>query len=122
MLIVTGRGSTIIKELELLLPKDEADDKNVILEVRAGTGGDEAALFAGDLYRMYQRYTDLKGWKLEIISASEAAMGGYKEIIASVSACADVRENSTASVRWSRATPSTCPSPTTASIASSAPR
>ncbi len=69
----------------LLLPKDAADDKNVILEVRAGTGGDEAALFAGDLYRMYQRYTDLKGWKLEIISASEAAMGGYKEIIVGVS-------------------------------------
>ncbi len=69
----------------LLLPRDEADNKNVILEVRAGTGGDEAALFAGDLYRMYQRYTDLKGWKLEIISSSEAAMGGYKEIIASVS-------------------------------------
>jgi peptide chain release factor 1 len=67
-----------------LLPKDAADDKNVILEVRAGTGGDEAALFAGDLYRMYQRYADLKGWKMEIISASEAAMGGYKEIIASV--------------------------------------
>ncbi|GBE44106.1 MAG TPA: peptide chain release factor 1 [Rhizobiales bacterium] len=69
----------------LLLPKDAADDKNVILEIRAGTGGDEAALFAGDLYRMYQRYTDLKGWKLEILSASEAAMGGYKEIIAAVS-------------------------------------
>jgi peptide chain release factor 1 len=69
----------------LLLPKDEADDKNVILEVRAGTGGDEAALFAGDLYRMYQRYTDLKGWKMEIISASEAPMGGYKEIIVGVS-------------------------------------
>jgi peptide chain release factor 1 len=69
----------------LLLPKDAADEKNVILEVRAGTGGDEAALFAGDLYRMYQRYTDLKGWKMEIISASEAAMGGYKEIIVGVS-------------------------------------
>ena len=69
----------------LLLPKDAADEKNVILEVRAGTGGDEAALFAGDLYRMYQRYTDLKGWKMEILSASDAAMGGYKEIIASVS-------------------------------------
>jgi len=69
----------------LLLPKDVADDKNVILEVRAGTGGDEAALFAGDLYRMYQRYTDLMGWKIEIINASEAAMGGYKEIIAGVS-------------------------------------
>ncbi len=79
-----------IEEMEqnlrvLLLPKDAADEKNVILEVRAGTGGDEAALFAGDLYRMYQRYTDLKGWKMEIISASEAAMGGYKEIIAGVS-------------------------------------
>jgi peptide chain release factor 1 len=69
----------------LLLPKDAADEKNVILEVRAGTGGDEAALFAGDLYRMYQRYTDLKGWKMEVISASEAAMGGYKEIIVGVS-------------------------------------
>ncbi len=69
----------------LLLPKDAADEKNVILEVRAGTGGDEAALFAGDLYRMYQRYADLKGWKIEIISASDAAMGGYKEIVANVS-------------------------------------
>ena len=67
----------------LLLPKDEADDKNVILEVRAGTGGDEAALFAGDLYRMYQRYTDLKGWKLEIISASEAAKTGMPGVGAS---------------------------------------
>lgn len=81
---------TRIEEIEqqlrvMLLPKDAADEKNVILEVRAGTGGDEAALFAGDLYRMYQRYADLKGWKLEIISASEAAMGGYKEIIANVS-------------------------------------
>ena len=69
----------------LLLPKDAADEKNVILEVRAGTGGDEAALFAGDLYRMYQRYADLKGWKIEIISASDAAVGGYKEIVANVS-------------------------------------
>ena len=69
----------------LLLPKDAADEKNVILEVRAGTGGDEAALFAGDLYRMYQRYADLKGWKIEIISASDAAVGGFKEIVANVS-------------------------------------
>ncbi len=69
----------------MLLPKDAADDKNVILEVRAGTGGDEAALFAGDLFRMYQRYADLKGWKVQILSASEAAVGGYKEIIASIS-------------------------------------
>lgn len=69
----------------LLLPKDAADEKNVILEVRAGTGGDEAALFAGGLYRMYQRYADLKGWKIEIISASDAAVGGFKEIVANVS-------------------------------------
>lgn len=67
-----------------LLPKDEADHRNAILEVRAGTGGDEAALFAGDLFRMYQRYADIKGWKVEIISASESAVGGYKEIIANV--------------------------------------
>jgi peptide chain release factor 1 len=69
----------------LLLPKDAADDRNVILEVRAGTGGDEAALFAGDLFRMYQRYADLKGWKVQILTASEAAVGGYKEIIATIS-------------------------------------
>lgn len=69
----------------LLLPKDAADERSVILEVRAGTGGDEAALFAGDLFRMYQRYADLRGWKVEVMSASEAAVGGYKEIIASVS-------------------------------------
>lgn len=68
----------------LLLPKDADDDRNVILEVRAGTGGDEAALFAGDLFRMYQRYADIRKWKLEIISANEAAMGGYKEISAAI--------------------------------------
>lgn len=68
----------------LLLPKDMAGDKNVILEVRAGTGGDEAALFAGDLFRMYQRYADTRGWKVEIMSASESSVGGYKEIIASI--------------------------------------
>ncbi|MCB1437525.1 MAG: peptide chain release factor 1 [Rhodobiaceae bacterium] len=69
----------------LLLPKDAADEKNVILEVRAGTGGEEAALFAADLFRMYQRYADLKGWKVAILSASESGVGGYKEVIASVS-------------------------------------
>jgi len=69
----------------LLLPKDADDDRNVILEVRAGTGGDEAALFAGDLFRMYQRHADNKKWKIEIISANEAAMGGYKEVSASIS-------------------------------------
>jgi peptide chain release factor 1 len=67
-----------------LLPKDAADEKSAILEVRAGTGGDEAALFAADLFRMYQRYADLKGWKTEIISVSENDLGGYKEIIASI--------------------------------------
>jgi peptide chain release factor 1 len=68
----------------LLLPKDAADARNVILEVRAGTGGDEAALFAGDLFRMYQRYAATKGWKVDIISTSDGDHGGYKEIIASV--------------------------------------
>ena len=67
-----------------LLPKDEADEKGVILEVRAGTGGDEAALFAGDLFRAYQKYAALKGWSVEIVSASEGALGGYKEIVAEI--------------------------------------
>jgi peptide chain release factor 1 len=67
-----------------LLPKDAADEKSAIIEVRAGTGGDEAALFAADLFRMYQRYADLQGWKTEIISMSESDLGGYKEIIASI--------------------------------------
>ena len=68
----------------LLLPKDAADNKSAILEVRAGTGGDEAALFAGDLFRMYQRYAEDNGWKVSVMSVSEGEMGGYKEIIASV--------------------------------------
>jgi len=68
----------------LLLPKDAADERNVILEVRAGTGGDEAALFAGDLFRMYQRYATSKGWKVEVMSANGAGVGGYKEIIANI--------------------------------------
>ena len=68
----------------LLLPKDAADDRNVILEVRAGTGGDEAAIFAGDLFRMYQRYAASKGWRAEIISASDGEHGGYKEVIANI--------------------------------------
>ncbi|MER8886987.1 peptide chain release factor 1 [Mesorhizobium sp. M0074] len=69
----------------LLLPKDAADDKNAILEIRAGTGGDEAALFAGDLFRMYERYAAAHGWRFETVSASEGEVGGYKEIIATVS-------------------------------------
>jgi peptide chain release factor 1 len=68
----------------MLLPKDKADDSSVILEVRAGTGGDEAALFAGDLFRMYQRYAQLNGWKVELLSVSDAEKGGYKEVQASI--------------------------------------
>jgi peptide chain release factor 1 len=68
----------------LLLPRDEADAKNVIIEVRAGTGGDEAALFAGDLLRMYQRYADQHGWKLTLMEESPGEMGGYKEVIANI--------------------------------------
>src|SRR6204780_1315291 len=67
-----------------LLPKDAMDERNVVLEIRAGTGGDEASLFAGDLFRMYERFAALQGWKVEVISASEGTMGGYKEIIAEV--------------------------------------
>jgi len=69
----------------MLLPKDEADSKNAILEVRAGTGGDEAGLFAADLFRMYQRYAETRKWKFEVMSVSETGIGGYKEAIASVS-------------------------------------
>lgn len=68
----------------LLLPRDKADDAPVILEVRAGTGGDEAAIFAGDLFRMYQRYASLHGWRVEVLSMSESEIGGYKEIQASI--------------------------------------
>jgi peptide chain release factor 1 len=67
-----------------LLPKDVADERAAMLEIRAGTGGDEAALFAGDLLRMYSRYADGQGWKVEVISANEAEVGGYKEVVASV--------------------------------------
>ncbi len=68
----------------LLLPRDAADERSAILEIRAGTGGDEAALFAGDLFRMYERFAARQGWKVEVVSASEGEVGGYKEIIASV--------------------------------------
>src|SRR5207253_4265467 len=67
-----------------LIPKDAMDERNVILEIRAGTGGDEASLFAGDLFRMYERFAAKQGWKVELVSASEGSMGGYKEIIAEV--------------------------------------
>ena len=76
----------IEEEIKLLLiPQDPEDDKNVILEIRGGTGGDEAAIFAGDLFRMYTKYCETKGWKMELMSFSEGAAGGYKEIICSVS-------------------------------------
>ncbi|MCX7987890.1 MAG: peptide chain release factor 1 [Thermodesulfovibrio sp.] len=68
----------------LLLPKDPRDDKNVILEIRAGTGGDEAALFAADLFRMYAKYAEAKGWKVEIIDSHPTGLGGFKEIIANI--------------------------------------
>jgi peptide chain release factor 1 len=85
------RETLASRELELaqqirvaLLPKDAMDERNVVLEIRAGTGGDEAALFAGDLFRMYERFASLHGWKVEVISASEGTMGGFKEIVAEV--------------------------------------
>jgi peptide chain release factor 1 len=73
------------RELALkLLPRDAADDRPAMLEIRAGTGGDEAALFAGDLFRMYQRYAEDRGWRVEMISSNAADLGGYKEVVASV--------------------------------------
>lgn len=75
-----------IKELRtLLIPKDPLDLKNIIMEIRAGTGGDEAALFAADLFRMYSKYAELKKWKIEILSSHESGLGGFKEIVFSVS-------------------------------------
>ena len=77
--------ATVEAEIRLaLLPKDAADEKSAILEVRAGTGGDEAAIFAGDLFRMYQRYAETRGWRVDVMSMSEGTAGGYKEIIAEV--------------------------------------
>ncbi|NCN88688.1 MAG: peptide chain release factor 1 [Gallionella sp.] len=79
------RLAELDRELELqLLPKDSNDERNVILEVRAGTGGDEAALFAGDLFRMYLRFAERRRWQVEIISESPGEMGGYKEVIARI--------------------------------------
>jgi len=83
---VESRIEALQKDIQiLLLPKDAADERNAILEIRAGTGGDEAALFAGDLFRMYERYAASRGWRFEVVSASDGEVGGYKEIIASVS-------------------------------------
>ena len=83
---IEARIDELRKDIQiLLLPKDAADDKSAILEIRAGTGGDEAALFAGDLYRMYERYAASRGWRFELVSASEGEVGGFKEAIATVS-------------------------------------
>lgn len=82
---IESRLPALEREVQiLLLPKDEADEKNVILEVRAGTGGDEAALFASDLFAMYQRYAQNRGWRFETLEVSENEIGGYKEAIASI--------------------------------------
>src|ERR1700722_16000276 len=81
-----ARREALAQEIRVaLIPKDAMDERNVILEIRAGTGGDEASLFAGDLLRMYERYAATQGWKTELISASDGAMGGYKEVIAEIS-------------------------------------
>ena len=83
--VLTEKIEALEKHMRiLLLPKDAADERNVILEVRAGTGGDEAAIFAGDLFRMYQRYAASKNWRVEIISTSDGEHGGYKEVIANI--------------------------------------
>ena len=81
-----ARREALLQELKvLLIPKDPNDEKNVLLEIRAATGGDEAALFAADLFRMYSRYAEAQGWKLEIMSSSDSPAGGLKEVIASIS-------------------------------------
>jgi peptide chain release factor 1 len=82
---LAGRHEALEREIRIALtPKDAADERNVILEIRAGTGGDEASRFAGDLFRMYDRYAARQGWTVEILSASEGTVGGYKEIIAEI--------------------------------------
>ena len=84
-LALKERIPVLEREVQLmLLPKDAADERNAIMEVRAGTGGDEAALFAGDLFQMYQRYSALHGWRFEVMSISETGIGGYKEATASI--------------------------------------
>src|SRR5437868_13502326 len=82
---LTARRDAILAELKvLLIPKDPNDQKNVMLEIRAGTGGDEAALFAGELFRMYSKYAERQGWKIDVMSSSETGVGGLKEVIATI--------------------------------------
>jgi peptide chain release factor 1 len=83
--LLAVRKEQVEHELKLLLlPKDPNDDKNILLEIRGGTGGDEAAIFAGDLFRMYSRYAESQGWKVEILESSPSSMGGMKEVIAAI--------------------------------------
>src|SRR6202051_4166744 len=80
-----ARQEIVERELNLLLlPKDPNDEKSVIVEIRAGTGGDEAAIFAGDLFRMYSRYAETQGWKVEVLESSPSSLGGLKEIVAAI--------------------------------------
>ncbi len=82
--LVQKREALLADLKVLLIPKDPNDEKNVILEIRAGTGGDEAALFAADLFRMYTRYAERQGWKMDVMSSSDSGAGGIKEVIASI--------------------------------------
>jgi peptide chain release factor 1 len=82
---LSARKDTVERELKvLLLPRDPNDEKNVIIEIRAGTGGDEAALFAGELFRMYSRYAESQKWKVEILESSPSSLGGLKQVVASI--------------------------------------
>ena len=82
---LAGRKDTVERELKLLLqPKDPNDEKSVLIEIRAGTGGDEAALFAAELFRMYSRYAETQGWKVEILESSPSSLGGMKEVVAAI--------------------------------------
>ena len=82
---LTPKRDAMVSDLKLLLiPKDPNDQKNVVLEIRAGTGGDEAALFAGELFRMYSKYAERQGWKIEVMSTSDTGVGGLKEVIATI--------------------------------------
>src|SRR5712692_4888995 len=82
---LVARRETLVAELKtLLVPKDPNDEKNVVLEIRAGTGGDEAALFAAELFRMYSRYAERQGWRVEVMSSNDTGVGGLKEVIATI--------------------------------------
>jgi peptide chain release factor 1 len=82
---LTARRDVLLAELKaLLVPKDPNDQKNVVLEIRGGTGGDEAALFAGELFRMYSRYAERQGWRVEVLSSNETGVGGLKQVIATI--------------------------------------